>query len=180
MTFGDDGEKFGTWPDTKSHVYEQGWLRSFFDALTENADWLHTVTLGEAIRRTPPIGKVYLPDCSYREMTEWSLPVEAQETFDAVVHAMEDHPQWADLKSFVRGGYWRNFKTKYDETNEMYARMMYVSRSDWPQPKRAESTLASWQKSVIIFIAVNATVPIGMEPSAASICLTCATRSTVT
>jgi 4-alpha-glucanotransferase len=41
---------------------------------------------------------------------------------------MEDHQRWADMKSFVRGGYWRNFKTKYDETNEMYARMMHVSR----------------------------------------------------
>lgn len=128
LTFGDDGEKFGTWPDTKSHVYEKGWLRSFFDALTENSDWLHTVTLSEAIRQTPPAGKVYLPDCSYREMTEWALPVEAQETFDDVVHAMEEHQRWVDLKSFVRGGYWRNFKTKYDETNEMYARMMHVSR----------------------------------------------------
>jgi alpha-amylase len=128
LTFGDDGEKFGTWPDTKSHVYDDGWLSSFFDALTENAQWLHTVTLGEAIRRTRPAGKVYLPDCSYREMTEWSLPVEAQETFDDVVHAMENHQRWSDLKPFVRGGYWRNFKTKYDETNEMYARMMYVSR----------------------------------------------------
>jgi alpha-amylase len=128
LTFGDDGEKFGTWPDTKSHVYEKGWLRSFFDALTENSQWLHTITLQQAISKTPPVGKVYLPDCSYREMTEWALPVEAQETFDDVVHAMEDHPRWADLKSFVRGGFWRNFKTKYDETNEMYARMMYVSR----------------------------------------------------
>jgi alpha-amylase len=128
LTFGDDGEKFGTWPDTKAHVYEKGWLRCFFDALCENDDWLHTVTLGEAIRQSPPAGRIYLPDCSYREMTEWALPVEAQETFDDVVHAMEDHQRWADLKSFVRGGYWRNFKTKYDETNEMYARMMHVSR----------------------------------------------------
>jgi alpha-amylase/alpha-mannosidase (GH57 family) len=128
LTFGDDGEKFGTWPDTKSHVYEKGWLRSFFDALSGNADWLHTVTLGEALRCTPPCGKVYVPDCSYREMTEWSLPVEAQETFEDVVHEMEHHHRWVDLRSFVRGGYWRNFKAKYDESNEMYARMMYVSR----------------------------------------------------
>ncbi|MCG8648785.1 MAG: DUF1926 domain-containing protein, partial [Pirellulales bacterium] len=127
LTFGDDGEKFGTWPNTKSHVYDEGWLRSFFDALTENREWLHTITLAEAVRRTPPVGKVYLPDCSYREMTEWSLPVEAQDIFDDVVHAMEDDPRWSDLKAFVRGGYWRNFKAKYDETNEMYARMMYVS-----------------------------------------------------
>ncbi len=127
LTFGDDGEKFGTWPDTKKHVYQDGWLRGFFDGLTENADWLHTISLAEATRKTAPAGKVYLPDCSYREMTEWSLPVEAQETFDDVVHAMDDHPRWGDLKSFVRGGYWRNFKNKYEETNEMYARMMNVS-----------------------------------------------------
>lgn len=128
LTFGDDGEKFGTWPDTKSHVYERGWLRSFFDALSENSDWLKTATLSEAMRQCPPAGKVYLPDCSYREMTEWSLPVEAQETFDNVVHEFETSSHWGDLKSFVRGGYWRNFKVKYEETNEMYARMMAVSQ----------------------------------------------------
>ena len=61
-------------------------------------------------------------------MTEWSLPVEAQETFEDVVHEMEHHHRWGDMKSFVRGGYWRNFKVKYEEANEMYARMMYVSR----------------------------------------------------
>lgn len=128
LTFGDDGEKFGTWPGTRSHVYDDGWLRSFFDALAENSDWLKTVTLADAVERTVPSGKIYLPDASYREMTEWALPVEAQEQFDDVVHAMHDDPRWADIKPFVRGGYWRNFKAKYDETNEMYARMMHVSR----------------------------------------------------
>ncbi|MCM2374736.1 alpha-amylase/4-alpha-glucanotransferase domain-containing protein [Aporhodopirellula aestuarii] len=127
MTFGDDGEKFGTWPDTKAHVYDQGWLRSFFDALTENQEWLHTVSLAEAIHRVPAAGKAYLPDCSYREMTEWSLPVEAQETLEDVTHSLEKSPEWSRLETFVRGGFWRNFKTKYEETNEMYARMMYVS-----------------------------------------------------
>ncbi|MEL6106367.1 MAG: alpha-amylase/4-alpha-glucanotransferase domain-containing protein [Planctomycetota bacterium] len=127
LTFGDDGEKFGTWPDTKEHVYEKGWLRELFETLTENASWLHTTTLGEAINRTAPAGKVYLPDCSYREMTEWSLPTESQQVLDDVTHEMESHARWSDLKNFVRGGYWRNFKTKYDETNEMYARMMNVS-----------------------------------------------------
>jgi alpha-amylase len=128
LTFGDDGEKFGTWPETKSHVYDDGWLRSFFDALSENADWLQTATLGQAVQQTASAGNIYLPDCSYREMTEWALPVEAQAQFEDVVHALEGHQRWQDLKSFVRGGYWRNFKIKYDETNEMYARMMHVSR----------------------------------------------------
>lgn len=128
LTFGDDGEKFGTWPDTKEHVYDKGWLRSFFDALTENSDWLQTLTLAEAVRQTPPAGRVFLPDCSYREMGEWSLPTDAQEIFDDVTHELQDHPRWDDIRSFVRGGYWRNFKTKYEETNELYARMMHLSR----------------------------------------------------
>ena len=128
LTFGDDGEKFGTWPDTKVHVYEQGWLRSFFEQLSDNADWLKTVSLAEAVSHTSPVGKIYLPDCSYREMTEWALPVNAQETFDDLSHSMEDSQHWEELKPFIRGGYWRNFKTKYEETNEMYARMMNISR----------------------------------------------------
>jgi 4-alpha-glucanotransferase len=128
LTFGDDGEKFGTWPDTKIHVYDRGWLRSFLTALTEQSQWLHTVTLADAIRSTSPVGKVYLPDCSYREMTEWSLPTSQQSHYEDVTHAMDHDERWPQLKTFVRGGFWRNFKMKYAEANEMYARMMDVSQ----------------------------------------------------
>ena len=125
--FGDDGEKFGTWPNTKEHVYNNGWLRSFFDQLSQNSDWLATTTLAEAVTRTSPIGKVYLPDASYREMTEWALPVERQIDFDQAVQSLEHDERWSMVQPFLRGGFWRNFKVKYPETNEMYARMMYVS-----------------------------------------------------
>ena len=127
LTFGDDGEKFGTWPDTKPHVYENGWLAQFFAALSDNADWLRTSTLGEAVDQTQPAGKVYLPDCSYREMTQWALPAESQQTLESGLHDADSDPKLAELRPFLRGGFWRNFKVKYDETNEMYARMMHVS-----------------------------------------------------
>ena len=61
-------------------------------------------------------------------MTEWSLPTDSQNQLEDVTHELEHGEHWETLKNFVRGGYWRNFKTKYPETNEMYARMMYVSR----------------------------------------------------
>ncbi len=128
LTFGDDGEKFGTWPDTQVHVYQNGWLRDFFDALSANSDWLHTVSLGHAVENNAPAGKVYLPDCSYREMTHWSLPVAEQETLDDLIHTMKDESEWKPAEQFIGGGYWRNFKNKYEETNEMYARMMDISR----------------------------------------------------
>jgi len=128
VVFGDDGEKFGTWPGTKKHCYADGWLRRLFDALTANRDWLQMTTLAEAADHVPPAGRIYLPDASYREMTEWALPVSQQRAYEEAVHALEPDPRWPRIKPFVRGGYWRNFKVKYPEANEMYSRMIMVSR----------------------------------------------------
>ncbi len=128
LVFGDDGEKFGTWPDTKRHVYEQGWLRRFLDALVANQDWLHTETLGHVATTQPPVGKIYLPDCSYREMTQWALPVPRQERYEQLAQQFHDAPFWREIAGYLRGGNWRNFRVRYPEANEMYARMMQVSR----------------------------------------------------
>ena len=127
VLFGDDGEKFGTWPETKEHCYRDGWLRWFFDALTENQDWIHMTTPSEAIDNVEPLGKIYLPTCSYREMTEWALPADLQNEYYDTAHDMESDHRWDSLRRFVRGGYWRNFKIRYPETDEMYSRMMQVS-----------------------------------------------------
>ena len=127
MVLGDDGEKFGTWPQTKKHVYEDGWLVRFFDALVANQSWIQVTTPAEAVDNVPPLGKVYLPDCSYREMTEWALPAAQLMEYERASHEMQGEPRWSLLQRFVRGGFWRNFKTKYPEANEMYSRMMMVS-----------------------------------------------------
>lgn len=126
--FGDDGEKFGVWPDSKQHCYTNGWLRRFLDALTQNQDWLQVVTLGQAVQSVSPLGKIYLPDASYREMTEWVLPTDQQLKYREIVRRKEQEPDWAELKPFVRAGFWRNFLVKYPESDEMYCRMREVSR----------------------------------------------------
>jgi alpha-amylase len=127
VVFGDDGEKFGTWPDTHKHVYDNGWLRRFFDALLTESSWLKICTPAEAVDAVPPTGKIYLPDASYREMTEWALPADRLVEYDHLSHEMESDARWPQLKQFVRGGFWRNFKVKYPETDEMYSRMLMVS-----------------------------------------------------
>lgn len=127
VVLGDDGEKFGTWPGTKKHVYQDGWIYRFFDALRANADWLKVTTLAETVDNVAPIGRVYLPDGSYREMTEWALPFSRQAEYYKLVHDHEHTSAWHELKQFVRGGFWRNFRVKYPEANEMYTRMLQVS-----------------------------------------------------
>ena len=127
VVFGDDGEKFGAWPETNRHVYTDGWLARFFDALAANADWIRMTTLGEAIDAVPPTGKIYLPDSSYREMTEWALPTEQLVEYERVRRELENDPRWPSVARMIRGGFWRNFKVKYPESDEMYTRMLMVS-----------------------------------------------------
>ncbi len=124
---GDDGEKFGVWPGTHDLVFTRGWLRHFFDALQENQDWIKTTTLGECIDNVPPIGSCFLPDSSYREMTEWVLPPQRQLALAALNKKHADDLEWPEIKQFMRGGFWRNFRVKYPEANEMYARALQVS-----------------------------------------------------
>jgi alpha-amylase len=124
---GDDGEKFGTWPGTSKHVYADGWLRRFFDALRANSDWLKVTTLAETVDGVAPFGRCYLPDASYREMTEWALPTDNQKEYQQLVKRKQSDPDWSLLQLFMRGGFWRNFRVKYPESSEMYARMLYVS-----------------------------------------------------
>src|SRR5690606_24430875 len=107
---------------------EQGWLRSFFDALTANARWLHVITLAEAVRKTRPLGKVYLPDGSHPEVTHGALPVSRQHDYADATTALQTAPLWDELRPFIRGGCWRNFQVKYAEASEMYAHMMHISR----------------------------------------------------
>lgn len=128
VVFGDDGEKFGTWPETHQHVYVNGWLSRFFDLLVANESWIKVTTLGEAVDNVPPVGKIYLPDSSYREMTEWSLPADQLVEYERLRHDFEHDPRWPSLAQFVKGGFWRNFKVKYPEADEMYTRMLMVSQ----------------------------------------------------
>ena len=48
------------------------------------SDWLQVTTPSEAIDNVPPLGKIYLPEGSYREMTEWALPAEQQIEYERV------------------------------------------------------------------------------------------------
>lgn len=143
--FGDDGEKFGVWPDSKQHCYTNGWLRRFFSALMQNRDWLQVVTLGQAVQSVSPLGKIYLPDASYREMTEWVLPTDQQLKYREIVRRKEQEPDWAELKPFVRAGFWRNFLVKYPESDEMYCRMREVSRRLEEAEESRESGVGSRQ-----------------------------------
>jgi hypothetical protein len=124
----DDGEKFGVWPETYHTVYEEGWLERFFALIEQNGDWLETTTFSEYLQKEPPLGRTYLPTASYMEMGEWSLPTRAMKEYDDALEKVKNSPDFAALRPFIKGGFWRNFLAKYSECNHMHKRMVMVSR----------------------------------------------------
>jgi alpha-amylase len=122
---GDDGEKFGVWPETYEHCWEEKWVDDFFTALEQNSEWLSTIKLGDYASIYPPAGRIYLPCASYDEMMEWSLPPDRSNEYTGLKHRLEDEKKLQVLR-YVHSGYWRNFLVRYPEINRMHKKMLLV------------------------------------------------------
>ncbi len=122
----DDGEKFGLWPDTQEHVYKEGWLERFLTVLESNSDWISCSRISDYLSETVPQGRVYLPTASYYEMGEWTLPAASQDSLHDASLSMVGQAGEVG-KRFLRGGFWRNFLTKYDESNNIHKKMLWVA-----------------------------------------------------
>src|SRR5579859_2672168 len=129
VVMGDDGEKFGSWPETGPHCWGtdgcSGWVEEFFNELERNQEWLHTTPLGEYASQHRALGRIYIPTSSYIEMTEWALPPQKSYTFGKMLHTLEETRQ-ETLLQFMRGGFWRNFLVRYHEVNNQHKKMLRV------------------------------------------------------
>lgn len=128
VVMGDDGEKFGAWPKTYQHVYEDRWLARFFEELERNRDWIEIVLLSDYLQAFPPLRKVYIPNASYPEMMEWALPSRGRERQHRCTERLKYEADSDQLLPFIRGGYWRNFLAKYPEVDLIHKKMLAVNR----------------------------------------------------
>jgi 4-alpha-glucanotransferase len=122
----DDIEKFGIWPETYNWVYERGWLAKFIEGVLASK-LIRTQTYAEYHAANATRGIVYLPTTSYIEMNEWSLPGPAARTYHALVESEKKQEHFEAHKPFLRGGIWRNFFSRYPESNWMHKRSLEAS-----------------------------------------------------
>ena len=123
----DDGEKYGDWPGTQKWVYEDKWLEKFFEALSEEKEIIKTTTYSEYMEKFSPISKIYIPTGSYEEMLTWVLPAKIQDEFHTKLEELKKSNENEIITRFMRGGFWRNYFSKYSESNRMNKRMIYAS-----------------------------------------------------
>lgn len=119
----DDGEKFGVWPKTYEKVYEKEWLKKFFEECIKD-ETINPTTYSEFYDKNNAISLSYLPTVSYHEMGEWStLPNISKDYLNLVdMHYDKEH--------LIRGGIWKNFFIKYNESNWIHKRSLELSRTE--------------------------------------------------
>jgi alpha-amylase len=152
---GDDCEKLGVWPGTYAHVYQNGWLERFLQALEGANEWLQTCTISDYMASHAPLGRVYLPTASYAEMMEWALPTATLTELKACLDETNRIPDGEHFRRFLQGGFWRNFLSKYPESNQIQKLSSAVSRR-WqqlngarPRSKEEASLLTEAQSHVL-------------------------------
>jgi alpha-amylase len=128
LTYGDDAEKFGLWPETHDWVYGKGWLESFFTMLEDPDGPAQAITPGAALDAAPPARKVYIPNASYAEMLEWALPATSVAAFGATRAAAAGEGRAAAVRAFVRGTLWDMFLARYPEADQLHKHVLRSSR----------------------------------------------------
>ncbi len=136
----DDIEKFGIWPETYQWVYEKGWLEQFIQSVLASSK-ICTQHYGEYHASEKTRGIVYLPTVSYIEMNEWTLPAQAANTYAELVQQAKINSWYEHKKAFLRGGIWKNFFSRYPESNWMHKRMLELSTRFNALPKKQQTKL---------------------------------------
>jgi alpha-amylase len=137
---GDDMEKFGGWPGTFEHCYQQQWLDDLFAAFEQNSEWLDVCTPSKYLNSHKPIGRADLPTASYTEMMEWALPTRTRERYNALLKEFNSR---AEVLSFLRGCPWRGFFRKYSESNLLHKKMLRAASRIANAPKRRTGSKAA-------------------------------------
>ncbi len=134
----DDAEKFGMWPGTHEWVYGKGWLEEFIERVLED-EVVETLTYGEFMNKKRAKGIAYLPNVSYYEMGEWSLKADDALALERLREEMGEERFDREGKKFLKGGIWKNFFVKYEESNRLHKRMLESSLNRTDDPNYLEA-----------------------------------------
>jgi hypothetical protein len=128
LTYGDDAEKFGLWPETHAWVFGEKWLEQFMTLLEDPEGPAIGVSPSDVIAERPPARKVYVPNASYTEMLEWALPAASVAAYGRARDAASERAGREAARAFVRGSLWDMFLARYPEADQLHKHVLWSSR----------------------------------------------------
>jgi len=146
----DDAEKFGLWPKTHEWVYEKEWLKDFVETVLENKN-IKTEHFEDFRQNNKSNGIAYLGNTSYFEMGEWSLREEQTIALEKLKQSVGFEYFEKTGIAFIKGGIWKNFFVKYEESNYLHKRMLYMSKLQHKMSKKSLELLYKLQTNDVFW-----------------------------
>jgi hypothetical protein len=126
ITYGDDGEKFGMWPETYDWVYKKGWLDEFLGRI-EQSSLITTTHPSEYKKIVPhPRQRVYIPTSSYREMGVWNLYPNRNLAAEKIYEWVQANDEINRMEPPHVSGLFRTFLARYPESRDMHERIQEI------------------------------------------------------
>ncbi len=128
VVIADDGEKYRRTDPGGKGCDCISWLDRLFSLLEDNSERIQMNTFREYYDSVPPQGIAYFPSGSFSDMDGWTLHNAQQSRFNELLGSLSNRGDFEAIRPFIRGGIWRNFMTKYHESNWMQKRIQQISR----------------------------------------------------
>lgn len=106
---------------TSRSAARKSWADRLLNLLAENRDWIDVVLPFQQLKEHQPRTRGYFQSAAYEEMMYWSLTPERREAYEGLRRRFTD-----ERDTNVLGGHFRQFLTRYGESNLMYAKMQYT------------------------------------------------------
>lgn len=119
-----NGEEYGKNMELNNRHFKNGWIEDFIKKLIRKEEIIKIEHPGRLVKTIIPKKKIYFPCTSYRDMVRWALPTEMAKHFTI---AKKKHKLNRNVECFIGGGFFRQFLSKYPESNYMHSKMIYTN-----------------------------------------------------
>ncbi len=97
------------------------WLEQFVELLKENREWIEVGLPSQYVKESRPRRRAYFHSAGSEELLYWSMTPDQQDSYSSVRDNASN-----GSNGYMIGGHFRQFLTRYAESNQMYAKMQYT------------------------------------------------------
>ncbi len=118
-----DGRRYANVSENSHPDYDDRWLERFLTLAQKESEWLTLTSPSQYLRTRQPRKRAYFPATSHDDMMLWTLNPRRQRT---LLHVRSVLNGSDEDDGYLAGGFFRDFLTRYPESNMLYAKMQYA------------------------------------------------------
>ncbi len=140
----DEADRYGILPGSHKHIFQDSYLEVLFSFLEMESGNIQTVLVSEMLARDSSKPLIWLGESCPRDISDYSLPLQARKNYHAVVDDLAHRHDFDSLRPFLRGASsWKNQLVQYIESRLLYSKVQRLSAVIPPDDSALRNLL--WQ-----------------------------------